>query len=328
MSLSARLNEALQPVFGKPPIFISDDPQLARWLTECGCNASVMNTEALASLTKLERKNIVLLPTKREAMSFFLLERFFRGSRVLIVPLAAFDPSLEASIYTVNLLASSDFSSATQKNREWIKLLQSDVDRLTFAASNGELQVVLKERIDLMLPKEEAALLPGEWEAVGMFFEIAMIPDNEDFFHPGYLVTGEVEVEGVAVAHHRIMPEGLVGLPSRAWELLRSTYEKGGFPLRVSIENSQIKQARTRTGIDLTKDLLRYSNPHLELMLVEMAISNNPGVRCNEVNWGINSVLNEGILGLHFAVGDGVTGAHIDFICPGMTLPSPSDARA
>ena len=53
-------------------------------------------------------------------------------------------------------------------------------------------------------------------------------------------------------------------------------------------------------------------------MLVEMAISNNPGLEASELDWSVNSVLNEGARGIHFAVGDGVTGAHIDFICPGM----------
>ena len=169
-----------------------------------------------------------------------------------------------------------------------------------------------------MLPATRAQLLPGEWEAIGMFFEIAMIPDNEDFFHPGYVVSGEVDAVGVAIAHHRVMPEQLTHLPKEAWELLGGLLKSDRFPLRVIVENSQLTEARTKDGFEITDALRRFSNPQLELMLVEMAISNNTGLDIGMVNWNINSVMNEGVRGIHFAVGDGVTGAHIDFLCPGM----------
>lgn len=73
----------------------------------------------------------------------------------------------------------------------------------------------------------------------------------------------------------------------------------------------------------MRSEVREFSNPQLELMLVEMAISNNPGLDAYNLDWRVNSVLNEGARGVHFAVGDGVTGAHIDFICPGMEVVFP-----
>ncbi|MBO1438790.1 hypothetical protein [Meiothermus sp. CFH 77666] len=145
-----------------------------------------------------------------------------------------------------------------------------------------------------------------------------MIPDNEDFFHPGYIVNGEVEVPGVAIAHHRIMPNQLTHLPKRAWQLLEGLFKERRFPLKIKIENSQLKEVRSADGTDFTDEIRELSNPQLELILVEMAVSNNPGLDVSNLDWSVNSVLNEGARGVHFAVGDGVTGAHIDFICPNM----------
>jgi len=316
--LKVKLEQALAHVFGSAkPLFVTDSIDIASWLKSHAIGAFLL--DEVADLPKHRRKNIVLLPTTGNGLSFFKLERLFKSSRVLIVPLVAFDPSFEAAKYTVKLIASSDFAAATKENNRWISVLEnSDIKRLVFKGMYGELEVILKERLDLMLPRTQAGLLPGEWEAIGMFFEIAMIPDNEDFFHPGFLVNGEVTVPGVAIAHHRIMPEPLTILPKRAWELLGGLVRDGRFPLSVTIENSQVKQVRSSDGTNLTDEIAELSNPQLELMLVEMAISNNPGLEASELDWSVNSVLNEGARGIHFAVGDGVTGAHIDFICPGM----------
>lgn len=316
--LKAKLEQSLAPVFGSSkPLFVTDNLDFVSWLRTHNLGASLL--DEIVDIPKQRRKSVVFLPTVVDGLSFFRLERFFKGSRVLIVPLVAFDPSLEASIYTLKLLTSSDFEQATKENAEWISILEKgEVQRLVFKGAYGELEVTLKERLDLMLPRTQASLLPGEWEAIGMFFEIAMIPDNEDFFHPGYVVNGEVEVPGIAVAHHRIMPKQLTCLPIRAWKLLGGLIREERFPLRIKIENSQLKEVRSVDGADFTNEIRELSNPQLELMLVEMAISNNPGLEAHNLDWTVNSVLNEGARGIHFAVGDGVTGAHIDFICPGM----------
>jgi len=316
--LRQKLNNVLHPVFGKPdPLFVADDPTLAQWLTSEGLRVCLFHE--LSHTTKQQRRNVVLLPTKTAGLSYFQLEKNFKSSRLLIIPLVAFDPSFDAAKYTLYTLAASDFVGSTKANLDWISRLgDSSLREIHFRGQIGELEVVLKERLDLMLPATQAQLLPGEWEAIGMFFEIAMIPDNEDFFHPGYVVNGEIDVTGVAIAHHRVMPEQLTHLPKEAWELLGSLIRTGRFPLRVRVENSQLISARTRDGFEITDALRRFSNPQLELMLVEMAISNNTGLDAGMIDWGVNSVMNEGVGGIHFAVGDGVTGAHIDFICPGM----------
>jgi len=115
------------------------------------------------------------------------------------------------------------------------------------------------------------------------------------------------------------MPSALVPLQAEAWGLIESLLKEGAFPLELTIVNSRIERAEAG-GRDLTPDLARLSNEKLEITLIEVAVSNNPGVNPTELDWGINSVLNEAAPGIPVAVGEGVTGAHLDFICPGVRL--------
>jgi hypothetical protein len=55
-------------------------------------------------------------------------------------------------------------------------------------------------------------------------------------------------------------------------------------------------------------------------MLIEVAFSTNTGMKSETIDWNYNSVLNETSLGVHIALGDGATGAHIDFIAPGAAV--------
>ena len=55
-------------------------------------------------------------------------------------------------------------------------------------------------------------------------------------------------------------------------------------------------------------------------MLMEMAFSTNHGVIPENLDWTKNAQINEGALGIHVGLGDGLTGAHIDFICPNVQL--------
>ncbi|GIW33385.1 hypothetical protein [Meiothermus sp.] len=319
--LSQRLASALEPVFGRSPTLISDSPELVEWLADQGCESVLLEVGAVERLSKRHRQNVLMIPATDQAFSFHVLDRAFRGSRVLIVPVIAFDPALEAAQYTVEMVSRSDFAAAVAQNRAWLDLVQYAAEPLVFEGPAGRLECGIKERVQLMKPRTQTMLLPGEWEAIGMYFEVPMIPDNEDFFHPGYIVNGQLEVCGAAVARHRQMPAPLVPLHAEAWELMSGLLAEGRFPLKVEVKDSRLVGA-TAGGRDITPELLRLSNEKLELLLIEFAFSNNPSLKAGMLDWSVNSVMNEGIQGLHIAVGDGLTGAHIDLICADLELTS------
>lgn len=318
-ALADRLASALTPVFGRSPTFISDSPEVVEWLRNENITAYYMSTDGLSQIPPKHAQAIVLLPTSDPVVSYYTLERYFRGARLLVVPLMAFDPSIEAAQYTLELVSQSDFHSAVVQNTQWLNVIASCNSPIAFLGNGTDLTCELRERVELMQPRTQVMLMPGEWDAIGNYFEVAMIPDNEDFFHPGYLVNGVLSVHGVAVARHRIMPDHLVHLHGEAWEMMRDFITNGSFPLQVHIENSRIIHAFVGNQ-DIASELLRLSNPKLENLLVEVAISSNPSLDVREFDWTINSVMNEGAKGMHVAVGDGVTGAHIDLLSTGIEI--------
>ena len=99
------------------------------------------------------------------------------------------------------------------------------------------------------------------------------------------------------MARHRHMPEVLVPTHKQAWKFMQGIFSEEGFPLRLTVENSRIIEVMAG-GRNITEEVRDFSNKKLDLLLVEMAISNNPSLRADELDWSINSVLNEGAKGL------------------------------
>ncbi|WP_241162922.1 hypothetical protein [Ralstonia solanacearum] len=55
------------------------------------------------------------------------------------------------------------------------------------------------------------------------------------------------------------------------------------------------------------------SGPQYHYALTEVAIGTG-ALPLGRVEWGLNSVLNEGATGIHIGVGNGLNGIHFDFI--------------
>jgi len=55
------------------------------------------------------------------------------------------------------------------------------------------------------------------------------------------------------------------------------------------------------------------------LALTEFAVGVNKEI-CNVIDYGVNSQMNEGVEGIHVAIGDGTTGFHIDFLSPAVKV--------
>lgn len=97
----------------------------------------------------------------------------------------------------------------------------------------------------------------------------------------------------------------------------------GEFPLTINLVRSRASSIVTRQGKDVAAEIRNLTNESYDLMLLEVAFSGNSGIRAADIDWRINSVMNEGAAGMHIGIGDGVTGAHIDFIAPGVELTIP-----
>jgi hypothetical protein len=146
-----------------------------------------------------------------------------------------------------------------------------------------------------------------------------MVPDGEDVFHPGFVINGTFCAAGCAIAKHYYMPYDILWKHSQAWELFGSVSCNGESSIEITVKNSKIVSVMLE-GKEVVEKVRELSNQNLDCMLVEVAFSTNSGVTPDTIDWAYNSVLNESSIGVHIAVGDGATGAHIDFIAPGVRI--------
>jgi hypothetical protein len=310
-------NTGLSAIFGTRPSFVTYDAALRDWLRAHGCDAELM--DSVADKPAAWRRNVVLLSTEYERLlPYPSFQRLFHDSRVLVIPLASFDPSFEAATYTLDMLALSDTHAATAGNHHWMTVLQHEHEGLVCEGRGSFLDVHLRDEINIMRPRTQPMLYPGEWEGVGSFFEVPMSFFYNDEMRPGYRANGEVSVEGVVVARHRGATAEVPRLAADAWTLFSRLRAEGAFPLTVTVEESFVRQVRAG-GRDITSDLARVTNDPA-LILAEMAMSTNGSLSPSEVNWHLNAQINEGLQGIHLGVGNGLGGAHVDLVSPGVSV--------
>ncbi|SFO58489.1 MULTISPECIES: hypothetical protein [Actinomadura] len=273
--------------------------------------------------------NVVLF--LRHSLVSVKLRRMFREFRVLTVPIASFDASLEAALYTQKLTMATDYATACQNSRYWIENLQEQAGRLVFhdgALDEGgdepgragtanrkpgqQRTHIVCSLADSMsidaLP--EPAIDVGQWVGVGSYCELALNNRPLSGRPSPFTIEGTVVAAGALVARHpRFTQQGDARI--RAAERLRAELVERA-PLVLRMEANVLTSLQAG-GKDFTEALREVTNPELGLQAMELGIGTNQAV-LPQVNWKVNSQLNEGAGPLHIGFGEGITGAHMDFV--------------
>ncbi|MGL6339297.1 MAG: hypothetical protein ACRC80_09170, partial [Waterburya sp.] len=264
-------------------------------------------------------EKVVILMTDSDTLDSTEYFRLFKNSQALFLPLYAFGSDSKTAIYSINSLRHSDFIASTKLNGDFLEFLASVDKPIVLKGHGTDITYELNGKVDLMYAKRDIQLQPGIIEPIASYCEVAMVPNAEDFFHPGYVVNGEFCAAGIAVARHSHMPAFVREQHKKAWELFDKLQQSGKFPIKLIIENSRV--VKILAGEDnLIEEVRQLTNPLFDGMLIEVAFSTNTGMSPDLIDWRFNSVLNESSLGVHIAMGDGGTGAHIDFIAPGVEV--------
>lgn len=234
------------------------------------------------------------------------LRAHFGGSCVLWVPLASFDPSPSTAKYSLSLLLESDFEGAVAENRRLIALLLTSEKTVTFDGSGALLEAAIDNEV-YIASRSRATLSPGEHASIGSYFEVGMhTPIGE--FDPPFRVEGSLRADGIAAARHRESPRSLDPLFDEASHVVAELRQV--LPLNLVIRDNGLVASSFGS---LGEAVRRITNERYDLALTELAFGTNHRLR-KAVDWRVNSQLNEGAGALHVAVGDGLTGIHIDFI--------------
>ena len=255
--------------------------------------------------------NAVILATEFTNMpTRSALHDALKGARVLFVGLASFDGRPKAALYSLDLLFQTDFSVPLRRNNEWYDFLSEVDEPLTFEGDQTNLTGELGDPLSI-ITRLRLELDPGEWEAVGPFMEIAMLAQPGDVWQP-FNLSGSLLVRGLAAARHIGMPKEYVSMHDETQDLIDDIADK--LPLTLEVKDSRMVACWAGDD-DIGPTLRRLSNEDYDSYFVEFAVGTNREIK-PFVDWRINSQMNEGAGGLHLALGDGLTGAHIDFIGP------------
>jgi hypothetical protein len=302
-----RLNSNLRQLFPAGDIYlVSDDKNLERAAGRYG-----LRGVALADAAKLPDGASVVLFLRHELVSVEA-RRLFEDSRVLFVPVASFDPGLQAALYTQRLTMLTDFAAALNLSKYWVNGLSNEQGQLFFDGSEDHGETHLTCKLDGELNTDvwlKPTIEPGEWVGVGTLCEVSLTPPSLTDWG-GYTIDGSAVASGVLVAEDARHPQELDYRFAAARRLQRELTTRGPVTLRFEEGILCLVEAG---GEDFTAAVLEATNPDYGLHTIELGIGTNLGV-LPHVDWRMNSQLNEGAGTVHLGFGEGITGAHIDFV--------------
>lgn len=310
---SRPLDRGLWPIFeGHRPFYLSDDPHLTEVFFDLGLPSAFLSDapEPMPESIVLFASDFLELP------SFAPTLAKMRDSRLFWMPIAAFGGSFEEGLYALRLLLTSDFVKMTGRNRDILSLLASTTGPYVFTGRGSRLVFDLSENVPIA-SRTRVALSPGESTSLGFYTEVGMSMAVPDLSMP-YTANGEFVAEQVLFARQRQSPPELDWLFARG-EAAVERVKAELLPLKMTINDSRLDPSCLGA---LQEVFYWATNADYEWRLAELAFGTNVGI-AQSIDWSYNSQFNEGIGGMHIALGDGRTGFHIDFICPGGQLEAP-----
>jgi hypothetical protein len=237
---------------------------------------------------------------------------------MLFLPFNAFDPSDAAVRYGFDLLSRLDVPAHVDGVGSLVRTLDSDAATIEIGTAGTGAVLRLGDDIRILNAKTEADITRGEWASVAAYLEVTLVPASGavrlDEHALGFTLEGNLSVDACAVAQHRFFPDKVGPRAARAWDVISETRRGGGFPLRLTIANTHLVSVTTAGGEELLPSLMECVDPREGAIIREVAFATGT-LSKDALDLSINSQFNEAAGGVHVAIGTGLHGAHIDFIC-------------
>jgi hypothetical protein len=170
----------------------------------------------------------------------------------------------------------------------------------------------------------ERSIRPGQWVSVGTLCEFSVVPPSLEDWRGAFTIDGTAIASGVLAARDARCTEAGDGRIRVAGRLRRELAARR--PVTLRLEGGVLTSV-TAGGEDFTEALREVTNPDYGLQALELGIGTNQSV-LPLVRWEFNSQLNEGAGPVHLGFGDGMTGAHMDFVVAECSHSFPAPAGA
>ena len=275
------------------------------------CSNLGFKTLNISDIDRLPKNSIIFSFTNDAAKKTFEIAKNTKHKKSIFCATQVFEPTLKAALYSLNLLLISDFQQALSTQRRVLNMLNSH-NSFFLTGNDADAQITIPPHV------QPYALITEDIEndfiqSVAEFFEVHyahMKPQEPSPFS----FHGTLKISGILTALRRpnpALPEGLN--ISLKW-LSDRISEEGAL---LTIEDNTITSLKIN-GNEHIKLLDLAAGPR-GLKLTEFAIGVNETI-ANSIDYKINSQLNEGINGVHIAIGDGSSGYHIDFLSPAVKV--------
>ncbi|QXI28920.1 hypothetical protein [Pseudomonas vanderleydeniana] len=287
-------------------VIVADSEIFIRGLRELGLEASL-----LGNLERLPAQSLAFSFSPQGARQLYQRAARTAHKQTLLCPLHAFDTGLENALYSLMLLLRCNFADCLRRQQHYLAQLNG-LRRLHLTSANSRAEVWLNGRCaPYALTRNEI----GDSFVLSAteLFEVHyahMRPDCPDIFQ----VSGVLHISGLLLSRGsraRPLPDGL------ASDMHRLAEQVARHDAWLHIEHNQVRSFKVAGEEYL--DLLGQAAGQRGLYLSEFAIGVNEAIGPN-INYLRNSPMNEGIRGVHVALGDGLNGYHIDFLCPGVEV--------
>lgn len=313
----APLGRSLAPLFGgASPTFLTDSELVVNALREAGHEAnhfSTLETQMTPGLPAGALNNVVMLPIHyRRTPPGAIIEAALGGAALLAVPVASFCRSERGALYFLERLASVNFEKCIDSVAEWLDVIAM-ADSIRMVDGQTDITVSLSDDVYLMGPKTSQLIHRGEWASIAQYLELGLVSYRAATV-PHHQMEGRLAADGVCISYHRYAPDYVEDIVDDAWKYLMNVkIRNGDAPIIVTIDGSKMVDATC--GDDrIYNDLMRFANKSSHPYVGEFAFSTLSLEDSSQINWSINSQFNEAVGGMHIGIGNGVDGAHIDFV--------------
>ena len=279
------------------------------------CKADGFTTQALNQIESLPEQSLIFSFCNEAARRTFEIAKLTPAKQSIFCAVHVFEASVQSARYGLDLILKSDFLCALQKQRTVLEKLDKH-RHFNLHGDCSEASVMISEHTTPYAMIEED-ITKNFIHSVAEFFEVHYAHMNASVPCP-FQVNGYLSVSGILTVLRKPPTSTDIALKIALEKL---THNVAQHTALLTVGNNILTSFRINDTEH--KELLNCAAGVRGLKLTEFAVGVNKAI-APFIDYRINAQMNEGISGVHVALGDGSSGYHIDFLSPGVAFrPSP-----
>lgn len=277
-----------------------------------------INARLISELEKMPINSVCITLSRAGTESLLQCAAAGNSGRAIYTQAHAFDPALKSVIYTLEQMCVTDYQLAMRQQEQLLALLDKNEPLMLTGPNTLGYLVIAKDVAPYAMIEEDLQAAHDSFIfPLAELLEVHYAHMDPDAPRP-FNLNGRFQVAGILLArgyHDSSIPAQLITSLSALSNLVALHHA-------TAIIEDNLVQSFTVAGRDYCTLLNEATGPR-GLRLTECAFGVNASIAAT-IDYRINSQLNEGIEGMHVAVGDGRRGYHIDLLMPGVAAaPAP-----